>query len=253
MIRCLKKRIKRRRAFAFGSCILLIVISLNGCFAIESKKDPSEIYLMSLSGLSGVDNYKFYGRAEVYGMNGSRIHEPITYKGDVVAHQQRTFQIASAGTTAMSYSERWNPLHQLESLRDLEKTIQVNEQKTNDQQIVLEIKLHPGEGTKLLTQNLNSEMNGLQEGRFLIQNTAQLDASKQKALQKELKTIYTNGVTKLNDLTQNMESNASYVLWVDRSSLRPTRVYSKTKTQYIDAGRKREETVVTDARFDGYQ
>ncbi|MEH7087238.1 hypothetical protein V7139_31750, partial [Neobacillus drentensis] len=207
MIRCLKESMKLCRAFVFGLSILFIAISLSGCYAIESRKDPSEIYRMTVSGLSGVDNFNFHGRAEVYGTNGSSIHEPINYKGDVVAHRQRTFQIASAGSTAMSYSERWNPLHQLESLRDLGKTVQVNEQKSNNRQIVLEIKLHPGEGTKLLIQNLNSEMNGLQEGRYLVHNTAQLNASQQKSLQKELTSIYTDGVTRLKGLTQNMESD----------------------------------------------
>ncbi|OPA78555.1 hypothetical protein BVG16_11855 [Paenibacillus selenitireducens] len=253
MIRYFSVSIKSCRTLAFGLSFVMIVLSLNGCYAIESKKSPTEIYQMALSGLSGVDNFKFRGRAEVYGTNGKRILEPINYEGNVIGHKQQTFKIASESGTALTYSERWNPLHQLELLRNLGKSIQINEQKSNDQQIVLEIKLNPGEGTKLLIQNLKSEMNGLQEGRYLVQNAAKLDVKKQKELQKELDSIYKNGVTKLQSLTQNMESNASYVLWVDRSSLIPTRVYSKTQTRFVDKGKARTEAVTTDAKFDGYQ
>lgn|GEM_PF-3754124 len=240
----------RGLAYFFSACLL---VSMTGCFSIESKKDPNELYQMALSGLAGTDNFTFRGKSVIYGDNQALIREPIMYHGKVTAHQLQGFQMSMANKQETSFADRWNPLKQLEEIKNLSKSMEIDPYASNRTHIVMRMTLAPEAGKKLLIQNLNDEMRKLDERKIQVQNVHSLSLRDRSNLQSELGQIISNGYNELHKMTNDMQVNSSYTLWINRSTLLPAKLYSKSKTNYHEDGVKREEVVVTESQFDGYQ
>lgn len=230
-----------------------LLVSMMGCYAIESKKDPNELYQLALSGLSGTDNFTFRGQSVIYGGNQAMIREPIKFHGTVKGHQLQGFQMSMANKQETSFADRWNPLRLLEEIKHLEKTMEIDPYASNRTHIVMRMTLAPEAGKKLLTQNLNDEMRKLEERKIQVQNVHSLSHRDRSKLQSELGRIITNGYDKLHKITKDMQVNSFYTMWIDRSTLLPTKLNSKTTTIYYEDRVRRKEVVVSESKFDGYQ
>lgn len=237
------------------SCCLAagLLMSTVGCYPIESRKDPNELYQLALSGLSGTDNFTFRGQSLIYGSNRALIREPIQYHGTVKAHQLQGFQMLMANKQVTSFADRWNPLRQLEEIKNLAKTMEIDATASNRTHIVMRMRLAPEAGKMLLTQNLYDEMRKLEERKIQVQNVHSLSDADRSKLQSELGQIISTGYHKLQKMTNDMQVDSNYTLWINRSTLLPSKLYSKTKTNYHENGAPREEVVVTESKFDGYQ
>lgn len=207
---------------------------------------------MAWSGLSGVDSYAYRGHAVLQSAEGTPLQDPISFKGNVNAHQEQSFRMASAQGSYASISDRWNPLQQLRVIQQYKHTLEKDALLSNRNVLVLNITLQSGEGTRLLQRSLKQEMERLQTGRYAAEGMQSWAAAKRKAMNDQLQHIYQDGHQVLAKLLKDMQSDTTYRVWIDRSSLLPVRLVSTTITKYVEQGKSREERVMTDAVLENF-
>lgn len=232
----------------------LFLILLTGCSSWIDSKDPSQLFRLSLSGVAGVDNFKFSGQTEIYGGNGVQIHEPIRFSGTVQNHKQTTFQAKTIHSGQLSSAERWNPLQKLQAVSRLKQNeiVRLPDQPQSSE-IALQIKLNPEEAKELLSQHLMQEMDALSVMPTVQNIQPNLQPKQYRELQKELGEILKTGNEKLNQMLQHAKVEAVYTLWIDRTSLLPTRMAESTNTVYTYKSKAREEKIAMKAAFKDYR
>ncbi|MGF7048485.1 hypothetical protein J2T13_002993 [Paenibacillus sp. DS2015] len=264
-----------------GLFVIGISCLLTSCNLLPNGRTPDELFQLTLSGLTGSDNFTFTGESALRRNEQVKFQEHFAFEGQVKNHdeltmhsilpiqstrvaaeQQKSSKTQNQSTDLRLSNGRWvqtsntdigenqvlarlNPLDQLEGIKKLKKAIKEEGGAARGTK-VLRIELDPEDARTWLDTQLSDEMNHLRNEA----TSDQLNDSSKSKLQKELDQIWREGKEQMKVMLEQAEVGTVYHLTMDRTSNLPLRLTSESKIAYKDVeGNKQTETLISDVTF----
>ena len=224
------------------------VALLAGCSTHSENRSPKELLSLAVSGLTGVDHYRFEGSTGISVKGGGE--KPVTFQGTVKDHNDIKVQTSSnAKLPGIG--------HPLELLKDIEASARSTElvtERSGNRTAVLHIDADEAKAKKQWSDRIRGEFARLEQQVPAMPRSAVKQAGagkdpRQAAFEREWKDELARSRSKLDRMLKTLKVKSSYTLIVDRTKLLPIRLQEHTELRYTADGAEQQELRKTDMRF----
>ncbi|NMO94678.1 hypothetical protein HII30_02595 [Paenibacillus lemnae] len=251
---------------------------------MSSGKDPDHLLEISVAGLAGMDNLTFQGESSIRSDPAGIYNRTVQYEGELQKHRLLTMKIShrdrvpnhelytSAGSTMNGFQAkiryqdgRWapladgyaeagwvsgfNPLQQLESMINMEKTV-TEEVGAPRGRRILRVQLKEEASRTLAVNMLNEQMAELRQ-RFEDQEGDLY--TRDKKARERLTAIWEKEDQAMKKLLEQSKISVLYHITINEASSLPERLTSEIRMRYDDfSGVNRDERSLSEVRFIRY-
>ncbi|WP_274650484.1 hypothetical protein [Paenibacillus humicola] len=223
------------------------VLLLTGCASGSSGKTPKELLALSISGLTGVDHYRFAGTAAV-SVDGAE-EQPVAFQGTVKDHND--IEVQTSGDKPVPGIG--HPLELLKSIEASASRTELAADRSGNRTAVLHIQADEAKTGKLWADRIRGEFARLERRVPALSGLQSLSGGKgrelQAAYEREWKQELDRSRARLDGMLKTLRVNADYTLVVDRTKLLPMRLQEHAELRYFADGAERSEVRTTDMTF----
>lgn len=215
------------------AALLVISTSLSGCSGMN--RTPEEWLSLSIAGLAGTDRYAFSGQTTVSTPDGWTA-APLTFKGEIVDHDQLTAQ------TEQGKQLEWSPVELLEQLKKADKEVTMSKEAVDPATVKLQVHVADKSASELWKRQLTEELDSLSD------NAPLEDSAYKKEWTKELN----ESRQALSTMLQTLKVQSQYEVVIDRKNLVPLQLNEHTTLMYDKDNVHKEEKRMTNVIFDSF-
>ncbi|SDW58818.1 hypothetical protein [Paenibacillus sp. CF384] len=231
------------------STCCVIMLTVIGCNSAVDNKSPGELLSLSVSGLSGVDQYAFRGDTGI-GLTGVSPIKAMSFQGTVENHNNVLVKATNPNSLGGS-------IHPLEYLREVENSAQSTElvpSESGNRTAVLRITSNEAKAKATWVQTLRDEFSVLEKKVPAASSSKNKMQSKRASgsvgsLEREWNEELSRSKAQLEAMLSTLRVQSSCRMIIDRKKLLPIQLEEKTTLQYKAEGQDRKELRVTKIVF----
>lgn len=222
---------KRKTAVAvFGLWVAAIILPGCGDQPLV-EREPKELLRLSVSGLSGVDAYRFSGQSGV--KTGERVTDVVRFGGKVEHHDQ--VRLEEASLNQAEHLTVRDPMAYLKQVQREAKRTAIKQEESNARTTVLVIDADPALARKRWVHALSAAFENAIHAARPIPGHA-------NALSAKTKTEIRTSRAQLDEMLRSLSVDTTYRLMIDRKKLLPNSLTETTVLHYARGGRPYSET-----------
>ncbi|MFC4100965.1 hypothetical protein [Paenibacillus xanthanilyticus] len=225
----------RRKYAAAGIGLWLAAFSLQGCGEQPLvEKEPKELLQLSVSGLSGVDAYRFTGQSGV--KTGGRVTDIVRFGGEVKHHDQIRLEAASV-KQAQHYTVR-DPMAYLSQVQVETRRTEVKQESSNARTTVLLMRGDPELARKRWVHTLKAAFeDAVNSGVRRLQRT-----NGGGVLPPKTEAEVRVSRKQMDEMLRSLAVDTTYRLVIDRKKLLPGKLTEDTVLHYTREGKAYSES-----------
>ncbi|MFB9330590.1 hypothetical protein ACFFSY_31995 [Paenibacillus aurantiacus] len=225
----------RRRVAMVAFGLWLTGISQAGCGGQPLMvKEPKELLRLSVSGLAGIDVYRFSGESGV--KDGGSMKEVVRFGGQVEHHDQIRLEAASARQIEQ-YAVR-DPMAYLKQVQAEAQRTELEQVESNTRSTVLLIHADPELARNRWVRTLSAKWEDT--GQFGAKKLDKNQVSHSLPGKKDVEIRASRNL--LEEMVQSLSVDTTYRLVIDRKKLLPGKLTENTVLHYKRAGRPYSES-----------